>query len=129
VTEAEPSLPPLHNTLVEDEMAADTVPVVVMLAVVVTEHPLASVMVQVYDPAASPDAVAEVPPDGAHAYVYGPTPPEAVAVADPLLPPQVALTVVLDAVSAAGSVMVTVADAEQLNASSTVTEYVPAINP
>jgi hypothetical protein len=41
----------------------------------------------------------------------------------------VALTVVLDAVSAAGSVMVTVADAEQLNASSTVTEYVPAINP
>jgi hypothetical protein len=33
--------------LVEDEMAAVTVPVVVMLAVVVTEHPLASVMVQV----------------------------------------------------------------------------------
>jgi hypothetical protein len=50
-----------------------------------------------------------------------------VTVADPLLPPQVALTVVLDAVSAAGSVMVTVAEAEQLNASSTVTEYVPAI--
>jgi hypothetical protein len=67
VTEAEPSLPPLHNTLVEDAITALTLPDVLTLAMEVTEHPLASVMVQVYDPAARPLSVAAVPPDGAHA--------------------------------------------------------------
>jgi hypothetical protein len=57
----------LHNTLVEDAITTLTLPDVLTLAMEVTEHPLASVMVQVYEPPASPDAVAEVPPDGTHA--------------------------------------------------------------
>jgi hypothetical protein len=32
--------------------------------------------------------VVPVPPVGAHAYVYGPVPPEAATVAEPLLPPK-----------------------------------------
>ena len=39
----------------------------VMLNVLIREHPFASVMVQVYDPALSEEAVAAVPPEGDHA--------------------------------------------------------------
>jgi hypothetical protein len=38
----------------------------VMVNELVIVHPLASVMVQVYVPAVSEEAVAPVPPDGAH---------------------------------------------------------------
>ena len=44
-------------------------PVDVTVTVVVLEHPLASVTVAVYDPAASPVAVALDPPEGDHEYV------------------------------------------------------------
>ena len=40
-----------------------------------------------YAPAANPVAVAAVPPDGDHEYVYGEVPPVADTVAEPLLPP------------------------------------------
>ena len=47
----------------------------------------------VYVPAHNPLAVAPVPPEGAHAYVYVPVPPEATTVALPLhAPKQVTLT-------------------------------------
>jgi hypothetical protein len=58
-----------------------------MVTVLVSVQVLASVMVTVYVPAASPVAVAAVPPDGAHAYVYAPVPPVTVTVAEPLVPP------------------------------------------
>jgi hypothetical protein len=55
-----------HAAGVEEEVAviADGS---VMLTVFVIEHPFASVIVQVYVPAASPVAVAAVPPAGVHA--------------------------------------------------------------
>lgn len=47
-----------------------------------------------YEPAVRPAAVADVPPEGLHEYVYGDVPPEAVTVPLPLLPPlQLAFTV------------------------------------
>ena len=51
-------------------------------------QPLASVMVQVYVPAANPLAVAPVPPVGLQANVYGATPPEATADAEPFGKPK-----------------------------------------
>jgi hypothetical protein len=53
-------------------------------------------------------AVAPVPPEGAHEYVYGPTPPEAVTVAVPFVLPQVAGVVAVVAVTAVGCVMVNI---------------------
>ena len=44
-------------------------PLLITVTVRVSVHPFASVMVHVYDPASKPDAVAPVPPDGAHEYV------------------------------------------------------------
>ena len=78
-------------------------------------------------PADRPDFVAEVPPP-LQAYEYGDVPPDPLAVADPLLPP-LQLTFVWDemlAVTAVGSVMVTVSVSSQPFASVTVTVYVPA---
>lgn len=65
-TVAAPLLPPLQETWVVldtdplSELGCDTV------AEAVVVHPLASVTVAVYVPAARPEAVADVPPDGDH---------------------------------------------------------------
>jgi hypothetical protein len=81
-TEAAPLQTPLHVTFV-----CVGVNVIcggcVMFTVTCPVHPAAPVTVQVYVPAHKPEAVAAVPPEGAHAYVYGP-PPNAVTVAEPV---------------------------------------------
>ncbi len=65
-TVAAPLLPPLQETGVVldtdplSELGWDTV------AEAVVVHPFASVTVAVYVPAARPEAVADVPPDGDH---------------------------------------------------------------
>jgi hypothetical protein len=51
-------------------------------------HPLPSVIVHVYVPAARLDAVAALPPLGAHEYVYPGFPPTGLAVADPVAVPK-----------------------------------------
>ena len=57
----------------------------VTVTVAVRGHVFAPVTVTVYVPAQRLDAVAPVPPDGAHEYVYGPPPPAvAVTLAVPL---------------------------------------------
>ena len=65
LTVAVPLLPPLQLTFV-----CDVVPVIadgcVMLTLLVVEQLFASVTVHVYPPAASPVAIAAVPPLGAH---------------------------------------------------------------
>ena len=65
-TVAVPLHPPLQVTSV-----CDCVAVIaggwVMVTLVVAIHPLASVIVQVYEPAVSVEAVADEPPDGDHA--------------------------------------------------------------
>jgi hypothetical protein len=69
-----------------------------------------SVIVQVYVPIARPEAVAAVPPEGAHAYVNEPAPPEAATVADPFDPPEQDTLVCADTdeVIAGGCVITTV---------------------
>jgi hypothetical protein len=75
----------------------------------VVVHPFASVMVQVYVPTHNEEAVAPVPPDGAHEYVYGAVPPEATTVALPLHEPlQVIFTCEPVDVNAGGCVMLKV---------------------
>jgi hypothetical protein len=60
----------------------------VIVNVRVAVHPAGpEVIVQVYVPAQSPVAVAPVPPEGAHAYVYIPVPPLATTAALPLHTP------------------------------------------
>jgi hypothetical protein len=88
-------------------------------------------MVQVYVPAQSPVAVAPVPPEGAHAYVYTPVPPEAVTDATPVHPPlHNTLVCVCVAVITGGCVMLNVCVAVQLPGFDvTVTVYSPAHNP
>ena len=82
-----PLLPPLQLTF---DAVADPASRAgcVMATVTVLTHPFASVTVHVYEPAASPLAVAAVPPLGDHAYVYGDVPPLTFATAFPLLPPK-----------------------------------------
>jgi hypothetical protein len=94
-----------------------------MVAVVVTEHPFASVTVTVYVPFANPEAVVPVPPDGFQLYVNPPTPPPGVTVAEPLLPPKQETLVVAEivAVTCVGCVMVAVVVTEHPFASVTVT--------
>jgi hypothetical protein len=65
----------------------------VRVTVCVTTQEAASVMVQVYDPAVRPLAVAAVPPLGAQEYVFAPIPPVTETVADPVLPPLQAMFV------------------------------------
>ena len=87
--------------------------------VCVFAQPWASVMVQVKFPAARPEAVADDPPEGAQAYVYGAVPPVADTVAAPLLLP-LQVTLVLEArvgVTAVGCVMLRVLVLVQLLAS------------
>jgi hypothetical protein len=88
---AVPVLAPKHKTFVcvgTDAVNADAGCVTVVVAVAV--HPFASVTVTVYVLAASPVAVAALPPEGAQLYVYpDPTvPPLPDAFAVPLLPPK-----------------------------------------
>jgi hypothetical protein len=115
--------------LVDEAMEALTPAVLPTVAVAVVLHPFASEIVQVYDPAASEEAVAAVPPDGAHAYVYEGVPPLADTVADPLLPPHAAGVEETDAVIAEGSVMLNVPVAEHPLASVIVQVYDPAERP
>jgi len=96
----------------------------------VVVQPCASVIVQVYVFALSPLAEEPVPPDGAHAYVYGPVPPEAVTEAVPFAPPlQETFVCACVALSTVGCVIVTTAVPLQELASVTVTVYVPALSP
>jgi hypothetical protein len=102
----------------------------VTFTLAVAVHPLASVTTQEYAPAARLLAVAALPPEGLHAYVKAPVPPEAETVAVPLVPPKhdtgvnVAVTVI-----AVGCVTATVAEVVQPLASVTVTDHVPAVRP
>ena len=57
-----------------------------MVTIPTSEHPFASVMVQVYAAADRPEAVAVVAPL-LHAYEYGETPPDGLMVADPVEAP------------------------------------------
>jgi hypothetical protein len=66
VTVALPLFPPLQRIFVEAEIVAVGEPALTIVTVRVIEQPFASVIVQVYVPAASPVAVAPVPPLGAH---------------------------------------------------------------
>ena len=85
-TLALPVFPPLHNTGVEVVDATSSVGSVTV-ALVVIVHPFASVTVTVYAPALSPLAVAAVPPDGDHEYVYPAVPLLATTLALPEFPP------------------------------------------
>jgi len=111
VTTAIPSVLELHNGLLLAVIVAFNTAGSVNVTFAVVVHPFASVTVTVYEPAAKPLAVAEVPPEGAHEYVYEPVPPLAVTVALPVLPPlHNGLELdVIEAVNNAGSVKVTVA--------------------
>lgn len=63
---AAPLVAPLQETFVCDETLVTSAVGCVNVRVCVFVQAFASVMVQVYDPAARPVAVAAVPPDGAH---------------------------------------------------------------
>ena len=118
----DPVAAPLHNTLVTAVVAVMAVGSV-MVTGTKSVQLLASVTVKVYEPAANPVC--------AGVMVYGPTPPEGVITTDPVAAPlhnTLVIAVVADN-AAAGCVIVTVADEEQLVASVTVTVYVPAAKP
>jgi hypothetical protein len=90
------------------DVAVIAVGCVTVIVRVITQ-PFASVIVQVYVPAARPVAVAPVPPEGAHEYVYVGVPPEAVTDAVPVEPPLQSTGVVeVVAVTAVGCVMLNV---------------------
>jgi hypothetical protein len=91
-------------------------------------QPLASVTVTVYVPGHNPVAVAALPPEGAHEYVYGPVPPVTVALADPVhCPLQDTLVCVPPIVRPPPEVETVIATVPTLaQASVTVTVYVPA---
>jgi hypothetical protein len=58
--------PPKQEIFVDAEIVAVGEPAFTMVTLTVIEQPLASVIVHVYVPADSPDAVAAFPPEGAH---------------------------------------------------------------
>jgi hypothetical protein len=82
--------------------ASVSVPVDVTVTAMVEggEQDKASVTVHVYVPGQRPVAVAAVPPEGAHEYVNGPTPPVVVTVALPVHPEQPLLVTLEVSVSA-----------------------------
>jgi hypothetical protein len=116
-------LPPLQATLVCEPDVKLIAVGWVMVNERVAVQPFASVTVTVYAPATKPEAVAAVPPDGAHEYVYGLVPPAGVTVAEPLLPPLHDTLVCEPAVKlmAVGCVIVKERVVVQLLASVTVT--------
>ena len=129
LTVAEPLFPPLQLIFVfTTELAVNAVgSVIVTLDALV--HELASVIVTVYVPAATP-VIEAVVAELLQAKVYGAVPPEPLAVAPPFDNPlHVVLVFTVLAVSAVGSVMVTLDVFIQLFTSVTVTVYVPAANP
>ena len=88
-----------HGALTATDEAAN---LAVIVALAVAVHPLASVTVTLYVPAASALRFCVVAPL-LHKYVYGAVPPLAVTVAVPSVPPIVVTGVdVADAVTAAG---------------------------
>jgi len=115
VTVALPSVLVWHKGFVLELILADIAEGAVNVTLAVTVHPFASVTVTVYVPADKLFAVALVPPEGAHEYVYEPVPPPAVTVALPVVPPlhNGLVLEVIDAVNRAGSVKVVFADATQ----------------
>jgi hypothetical protein len=78
-----------------------------MVVEVVETHPLFVVTVTVYVPAAKEEAVAAVPPEGAHEYVYGVVPPVGVTVAEPLAPAKQETSTLLIASVAEGETVTT----------------------
>jgi hypothetical protein len=129
-TVALPLLPPLQEMLTCDVVTTMAVgSVIVVLAVAL--HPLSSVIVQVYVPGASEEAVAAVPPEGAHAYVNGDVPPEGAAVADPLSAPlqDTFVLELIEALTPAELFTTTVVVLLHPFESVTVQVYVPAESP
>lgn len=68
-TDALPLVPLLQVTLLPTEAVMAGPPALETAAVEVPVQPFASVTMTVYEPAASPEAVAALPPDGVHEYV------------------------------------------------------------
>jgi hypothetical protein len=122
VAVAEPVEPPLHATLVCDDIEAATTVGCVIALEAVCVHPLASVTVTVYVPTARPVAVALVLALF-QVYVYGETPPDGTAVNVPLASPlHVTVTLVKVGITiAVGCVIVTLAVDVQPFASVAVT--------
>jgi hypothetical protein len=85
-TEAAPFEPPKQLTLVCAEAVIEIADGAVIVNACVVVQLLASVTVTVYVPAASPVAVAAVPPVGVQTYVYVPVPPVPLTVAVPFDP-------------------------------------------
>ena len=107
-----------------------------IVAVSVSVHPFASVMLTVYVAATTPVIEAVVAKvvelvEVDHAYVYVPVPPVAEAVTPPFESPlHVTLeSIAVAAAKAAGSVMVTESTAVAPDPSETVTKYFPAASP
>lgn len=95
----------------------------VIVNVFVIEHPAGELIVHVYVPAQRPVAVAPVPPEGVHEYVYVPVPPEATTVAEPLHPPlQLTFTCDCVAVMAGGCVIVNTAEVVQVDGPEVITQ-------
>ena len=87
LTVASPLFPPLKKTFVwEDTVVVNAAEGSDMLTELVVVQPFASVILTVYNPIANPVAVCVVCPL-LHRKVYPGVPPEALAVASPLLPP------------------------------------------
>jgi hypothetical protein len=128
VKSAVPVALPKHNTLTPVMLAASAAAGCVITTEAVVEHPLASVTVTLYVPATRPVLSSVVTPLP-QLNEYGAVPPVAVRLAAPVELPKQRTFVpeMLAASAAAGCVMTTEAVVEQLLASVTVTEYVPAV--
>ena len=130
LTVAEPLLPAKQETLVVAVITAVGEPAFVTVTEAFPVQPFASVNTTVYVPARRPVAVAAVPPDGDHAYVYGATPPLTTTFAEPLALPHVAGVNDVVALSAGGCVMVNVLVAVHPAGPEVIVQvYVPAQSP
>jgi hypothetical protein len=132
-TDAVPVAPPLHSTGVATAVEVNAGGCV-SVTVAIDEQPFASVTVQVHEPAVRP--VTEGVPSpvglpGVQLYVYGPVPPEALTVAEPLLPPKqrIFAEAVMVAVGEPAFVIVMVRVIVHPFASVTTTTYAPAASP
>ena len=121
---------PKQRTFVPEMLAASGLAGCVMVTVAVVEHPLASVTVTLYVPAARLDKSSLVDPFDQR-YVYAVVPPDTDKLATPVeLPKQrTFVPLILAASGFAGCVITTEAVVEQPLASVTVTLYVPAVRP
>jgi hypothetical protein len=89
VAVASPVKLPLQRIFVEPVIATEGVVAPTTATVPCEVQLFASVTVTVYVPPVRLDSVDPVPPDGAHKYVYGPTPPETITSAVPFGAPHV----------------------------------------